>query len=286
MADDTVIAGAGTFLPFNETYSEFAWSVGVNYTLTDYLAFFARANDAFRTPDPNDLANNPSGASELPVNDIFQAEGGVKVSLRYLKVFATVFFSNLTDQIFSDPVVDQDRRSVEAQVLLNSETVGLEAEVTVGPFYGFSVKGRTTFQNPEITGFEVVGGGFGVVGEDFIGNDVQRIAKRILTIRPRYDFLTEYFDGSVFLDIYNVGDRFANNPNSIVLPGFTTLGAGMTVNFNQIELTVVGDNLTNTIGVTDGNPRTDAFASGDESIATFARPILGRNFRVMLGYRL
>ena len=281
-----MIAGSGIFSPFDETYTEFAWSVGVNYTLTDYLAFFARANDAFRTPDPNDPAANPAGAGDLPVNDIFQAEGGVKVDLRYLKVFATVFFSELTNQIFSDPVVDQQGRSVEAQVLLNSETLGLEAELTVGPFYGFAVRGRTTFQTPEITGFEVVGGDFGVVGEDFIGNDVQRIAKRILSVRPSYEFLTDFFDGSVFLDIFNVGDRFANNGNSIVLPGYTTLGAGLTANINRVELTVIGDNLTNTIGVTEGNPRTDAFASGDSSIATFARPILGRNFRVVLGYRL
>ena len=286
LADDAVMAGSGIFSPFDETYTEFAWSVGLNYTLTDYLAFFARANDAFRTPDPNDLAGNPSGASELRVNDIFQAEGGVKVDLRYLKVFATVFFSNLTNQIFSDPVLDQDGNSVEALVLLNSETLGLEAELKVGPFYGFSVRGRTTFQTPEITGFEVVGGDFGVVGEEFIGNDVQRIAKRILSVRPSYEFLMDAFDGSVFLDIFNVGDRFANNGNSIVLPGYTTLGAGLTLNINRVELTVIGDNLTNTIGVTEGNPRTDAFASGDSSVATFARPILGRNFRVVLGYRL
>ena len=286
LADDAVLAGSGVFVPFDENYTEFAWSVGVNYTATDYIAFFARANDAFRTPDPNDLAANPSGAGDLPVNDVFQAEGGVKVDLRFLKVFATVFFSNLTDQIFSDPVLDEQGNSVEAQVLLNSETLGVEAELTAGPFFGFSLKARATFQDPEITGFEVVGGGFGVVGEEFIGNEVQRIAKRIISLRPRYDFLTAFFDGSVFVDIYNVGDRFANNGNSIVLPGYTTLGAGLTLNYNQIELTVVGDNLTNTIGVTEGNPRTDAFRSGDSSIATFARPILGRNFRVMLGYRL
>ena len=129
----------------------------------------------------------------------------------------------------------------------------------------------------------MVSGGSGVVGEDFIGNDMQRIAERIIAVRPRYDFLTEYFDGSIFVDIYSVGERFANNPNTIVLSGSTTVGVGVALNFDQIELTMVEDNLTNTIGVTEGHPQLDAFAGGDSSIARFARPVLGRNFRVMLG---
>ncbi|RME61637.1 MAG: hypothetical protein D6782_13720 [Alphaproteobacteria bacterium] len=288
LADDNVTFGSGIFDPFSETYNEFAWAVGVNYTLSESFAVYLRANDAFRTPDPNDLAADPAGAGDLPVNDIFQAEGGVKVDLPYLRAFVTGFFSDFSDQIFSDPVLDENGNTVEAQILLNSKTYGLEAELDIGPFMGFGVNAKATLQNPEIKGFQVVGGGaaFGVVGDEFIGNKVQRIAGRILVIRPRYEFAVNGFDGRVFASIYNVDDRFANNGNSIVLPGYTTLGAGMTLNYGHIEFTFTADNLTNEIGVTEGNPRTDAFAvGGNSTVATFARPIIGRNFRFKLGYR-
>ncbi|GAB4141712.1 MAG: TonB-dependent receptor [Sphingomonadales bacterium] len=287
MADDNVTFGTGVFDPFAETYEEFAWAIGVNYTLNDNIAFYARANDAYRTPDPNDLAAAPGASGDLPVNDIFQAEGGIKLNFPYVRAFVTGFFSDFTNQIFSDPVLDENGNTVEAQVLLASETIGLEAEVDVGPFHGFSVNLKATLQDPEIQGFEVVGGGnFGVVGDDFIGNSVQRIAGRVLVVEPRYEFVTNEFNGAVFASIYNVDARFANNGNTVVLPGYTTLGVGLALNWGKVELTVTGDNLTNTIGVTEGNPRTDAFAvGGDSNIATFARPIVGRNFRIKLGYR-
>jgi outer membrane receptor protein involved in Fe transport len=285
LADDAVTAGSGTFDPFSETYDEFAWAIGGNYTLTDQIAFYARANDAFRTPDPNDLAGNPAGAGDLPVNEIFQAEGGVKYDSPYLRAFVTGFFSDFTDQVFSDPVLDENGNTIEAQTLLESETIGLEAEVDVGPFMGFSVNSKITLQEPEIKGFQIVGADANPAGSDFIGNEIQRIAGRILIVEPRYDFSTPQFDGSVFLNIYNVDDRFANNGNSVILPSYTTLAVGATLDWNGFELTFTGDNLTNEIGVTEGNPRTDFFASGDSSIATFARPIVGRNFRVKLGKR-
>lgn len=288
LADDAVAFGSGTFDPFDETYNEFAWAVGVNYTLTDAIALYARANEAYRTPDPNDLAANPAGAGDLPVNDIFQAEGGVKLDFPYVRAFVTGFYSDFTDQIFSDPVVDQNGNTVEAQVLLASETIGLEAELDIGPFYGFGLNAKATIQDPEIQGFDVVGGGggFGVVGDEFIGNEIQRIANRIIVIEPRYEFELEAIDGALFASIFNVDDRFANNGNTIILPGYTTVGVGATVNYGSLEFTFTGDNLTNEIGVTEGNPRTDAFATGgNSSIATFARPIVGRHFRFRVGYR-
>jgi len=287
IADDNVVFGSGQFDPFDETYDEFAWAVGVNYTFTDSIAAYARANDAYRTPDPNDLAANPSAAGDLPVNDIFQAELGLKVNYPYLRAFINGFFSDFKDQIFSDPVQDEQGNTVEAQVLLESETLGIEAEVDIGPFQGFSLNVKTTVQDAEIEGFDIIGGGsqFGVVGDEFLGKEIQRIAGLIFIAQPRYRFFAGGVDGAVFTEVYHVDDRFANNANTIVLPNYTTVGVGMTLNWRNYELTFTGDNLTNAIGVTEGNPRTDAFATGETSIATFARPILGRNFRVKLGYR-
>lgn len=287
LADDNVTFGTGTFDPFSETYDELAWAVGANYTFNDNIAVYARANDAFRTPDPNDLAASPANASNLPVNDIFQAESGIKLNYPFVRSFITLFYSDFSDQIFSDPVLDDNGNQVEAQVLLESETVGVEAEIDVGPFGGFSVNAKITLQEPEIEGFDIVGGeqAFGVVGDDFIGNDVQRIAKEIYLFEPRYQFFFGDFDGAAYAQIFHAGSRFANNGNSIILPSYTTLGVGLTLNWKNFEYTFTGDNLTNEIGITEGNPRTDAFATGDSSIATFARPIVGRNFRFKLGYR-
>ncbi|MGF1545009.1 MAG: TonB-dependent receptor [Parvularculaceae bacterium] len=297
-ADDAVTFGGGVFDPFDVSYEEFAWAVGLNYELTENIAFYARANDAFRTPDPNDLAAvaaDPAQVSEFPVNDIFQAEGGVKLDYPYLRAFITGFFSDFSNSLFSDPTTATDATGnvVELQTLLDSETIGLEAELDIGDFYGFGVNLKATLQDPEITALSV----FNVAGiniddstiarPDGAVNEVQRSARRIIVAEPRYSFAFGETSGTLFTTIYSVGDRFANPGNTVVLPGYTTLGVGMTLDYRGLEFTFVGDNLTNTIGLTEGNPRVDFgdFGGGESNVSNFGRPIVGRNFRFKIGYR-
>ena len=55
---------------------------------------------------------------------------------------------------------------------------------------------------------------------------------------------------------------------------------------DAVSVSIAGTNLTNEIGLTEGNPRAGQFISGDAGARYFlARPILGRTFRVTLGYQ-
>ncbi len=298
LADDNVTFGGGTFDPFDVSYEEFAWAIGANYEFTENIAVYARANDAFRTPDPNDLAavaSDQQQVREFPVNQIFQAEGGVKLDFPYARAFITGFFSDFSDSLFSDPTVATDATGnvVELQTLLDSRTLGLEAELDVGDFYGFGVNLKATLQDPEITDLSV----FNVAGVDIDpgsvqtpdvdGNEVQRIARRIIVAEPRYTFDIPDGSGTLFTTIYSVGDRFANPGNTVVLPAYTTVGVGLAVDYRGFEFTFIGDNLTNTIGLTEGNPRADFgdFGGGGSNISNFGRPIVGRNFRFKIGHR-
>lgn len=305
LADDNVTFGTGEFVPFDSDYDEFSWSVGANYEITPNIASYVRVSDGFRTPNAQVQAvttvNAFGGADQtpqealnaLPVNQIFQVEGGFKLNLPYVKAFVTGFFSDFTDSAFTDPVQDDDGNIINAQALLSAETLGIETEVDIGPFYGFSVNAKATLQNPEISDFSFPG-----IAPDvdlatlssaaLVGNEVPRIAKRIISVRPKYEFDVGEHGGSVFLDIYNVGDRFSDFTNGINIPAYTTLGVGGTLDIGErIQITAILDNVTNTIGLTEGNPRADLFAgdSNTVSTATFGRPIVGRNFRINLAYR-
>ena len=287
LADDNATFGSGQFDPFERTYDEISWTLGANYVFTDQFSAYARINDAFRTPDPNDLAANPAAADDIPVNDIFQAEAGIKVDTDFARAFVTGFFSDFSDQLFSDPILDADGNTIEAQSLLESETIGVEAEVDFGPYQGFGLNVKATIQDPEISNLEILGDvGAGVQADAFDGNDIQRIANEFFVVQPSYEFVADDFDGLVYAQVFHVGDRFSNNGNTVLLPDYTTLSAGLLVNYRGLEFTFVGDNLTNTIGVTEGNPRQEALATGgDAQVTDFGRPILGRNFRVKVGYR-
>ncbi|MEM8799210.1 MAG: TonB-dependent receptor [Pseudomonadota bacterium] len=315
LADNDIISGIGIFNPFQQTYGEFSYSFGVNYEITESIAFYSRVSDGARTPTMDDLAVGTLTAlglladgtitgtvdeflsDNILVNDIFQVEGGFKISLPYIEAFVTGFFSSFDDSTFSETVELTPGEFANITLVQSSSTLGIEAEAQVGPFYGFSLNAKGTFQRPEFNDFAFLtplppGVDPGSIGPgDVAGNDVNRIAGRIINIRPKYEFYVDYlegFAGSVFVDIMNVDDRFSDPANTIILPGFTTLGAGFTLNYgSNLELTIIADNLTNTIGLTEGNPRTDTLAgpAAAADIATFARPIVGRNLRLSLAYR-
>jgi len=45
---------------------------------------------------------------------------------------------------------------------------------------------------------------------------------------------------------------------------------------------VVGDNLTNAHGLTEGNTRTDSLTGQGNATAIYGRPVFGRNFRLVV----
>ncbi|MGF1604714.1 MAG: TonB-dependent receptor [Rhodothalassiaceae bacterium] len=315
LADNSIVAGTGELLPFQQTYGEFAYSIGANYEFTDWLAMYARVSDGYRTPTVDDLAALTLTATSLIedglveedspgefiennilVNDIFQVEGGFKISLPYVQAFVTGFFSQFDDSTFTESVEVPGMGLQNVTLIQSSDTLGLEAEALFGPFYGFSMNGKITLQRPEFNSFSFLTplpGGLtpeDVVG-DVSGNAVNRIAERIFIIRPEYEFeLPDLYglQGDLFFEIFNVDSRFSDAANTIILPGYTKFSAGLAVDLlDNIQLTVIGDNLTNTIGLTEGNPRTDTLAGpvADASIATFGRPIVGRNVRLSVAYR-
>jgi hypothetical protein len=55
---------------------------------------------------------------------------------------------------------------------------------------------------------------------------------------------------------------------------------------DRMAVSLAGVNLTNVIGLTEGNPRAGQFISGDAGARYYlARPILGTSWRAALTYR-
>jgi outer membrane receptor protein involved in Fe transport len=62
------------------------------------------------------------------------------------------------------------------------------------------------------------------------------------------------------------------------------VGAGVTLNRGNWQLQIVGDNLFNEKGLSEGSSRTDSLSGQGSSEAIYGRPIFGRNFRLVLGF--
>ena len=57
----------------------------------------------------------------------------------------------------------------------------------------------------------------------------------------------------------------------------------MTLRHGSWQVQVVGDNLFNAHGLTEGNTRTDSLSGQGNAEAIYGRPIFGRNFRLVIG---
>ena len=81
----------------------------------------------------------------------------------------------------------------------------------------------------------------------------------------------------LFATYTHVGKRFGNDENTIDLPSYDKLDAGVSFDVNSsLTVQIVGDNLTDEVGLTESNPRTDVGAGGIGE--TFmARPLFGRS---------
>ena len=282
LADDSISWGTGQYTPYSYDFDETAWTVGANYSLNASTALFGRVADGFRMPDFEQWTFSPRVKGD--VEDVFQMEAGLKVSKPKLGVFASLFQSKFDNVRFEDEQVDPATGELTRFVrFADTETIGIEAEVIWAPAPGWQLAFTGTFQQPEYKSYD-----FNLFNPDtgrvepvsFSGNRVRRIPETILNFRPSYStgewrFFASWFYGD---------DRFVDDANNVTLPGYDKLDAGFSYDFPNVTLQLTGTNLTNEIGLTEGNPRVGQIVGVEQDIF-MARPILGRAWRLSASYR-
>lgn len=89
------------------------------------------------------------------------------------------------------------------------------------------------------------------------------------------------------LDIQYYGKRFSDIANTLIIPAYHLFNAQVRWNVTDaVAVYLYGTNLTNEIGLTEGNPRAGQFISGEAGARYYlARPELGRTFRAAVLYR-
>lgn len=286
LADNAVITGADGFDQVDQSFDDWGWTAGLNYQFTPRAGLFARYTETFKLPSAGEYNGNPLRTDQKPV-PITQGELGLKYGSRVFNIFAIGFYSKFsgirfTDNVFNNATNQFDQRFVTA----STETYGVELEALLRPIEYFDFAVQATWQDPRYKGFtftEVVNGQ--PVIRDFDGNQLIRIPKLAIRAVPAINL----FDGRfrTELEIEHYSRRYPDIANSQVLPPFTVLNLNARAHLTRnIELTANVTNLTNEIGLTEGNPRAGSFISGDAGAQYFlARPIFGRTVRASIGFR-
>lgn len=246
---------------YDET--ELAWTVGANLMFTDSQGVFARISEGSKMPFFDDFRDNfdaYQGGEDL-IKAVSQFELGYKLSSDNYELYATAFLN----EVKGDTFVAQPGDPAE---ILTNEAYGVEVDFNYYADNGFSVNLNSTVQETEIT-----------ESPDNQGNEAQRQPSWQIRMTPSYDIeFSNGMDATLYGTLSAVGDRFANNENTVILKGYEKIDLGMILNISdEVQLQVSVSNLTDEDAITEGDPR--------NSLSSNGRYILPRTFDLSVSYQ-
>lgn len=266
----SIPTGSYTHLERDDSVNSF--TAGGLYKLTKDSSVFVRANKGHTFIYFDDLRNVGTQAkvndrNGVPNPEVTQYEAGFKTANSLYSAYINAFYTDFTGISFQQITTTEVLNSVSG-----SRGHGLEFELAVRPLKNLQLSLTGNYQKSKYRDNPAIA-----------GKEVQRQPNLQFRFSPSYRIPL----GDNALKLYgtytHIGDRWADQANLSYLPSYQTvdLGALATIG-DKWEVRVAATNLTNELGLTEGNSRlTGAQSSGPIN----ARPIFGRAVEASLLYR-
>lgn len=259
--------GTNTLIDSKLTRNSFTG--GANYAFSREFSAFVRVNKGHRMPDFDVLRGRGANETKDSVEDITQYEIGLKTATKLYSAFLTAYANKLTNS-----QTQQFTNAGNVVLRPNSKATGLEFELALRPGYGFEIAATGNVQDAKYKDFQ-----------QFSGNRVERAPKFQARLTPSWQTQTGFGQLRTFATFSHVGERFADQTNTLKLPKYETIDAGAVFTMdNGLELRLTGTNLTNKIGLTEGNFRVPGQGVGQDGVF-LARPLFGRAYELSVGFQ-
>lgn len=253
-----------TSATIDQTDRHASWTAGVNYTINPSLSAFGRINSGFQFPQFDSLRSG-----QPQTTTIKQYEIGLKTHTKLYSAFLTGFYNTFEGLSFQQILAN----GTTVNSIGGSDAKGLEAELAVRPLAGLELALSGNVLDAKYKDF----------GEN-TGNRVQRQPRIQFRFTPSYRFDTALGAMRVFATYSHIGERFADQQNQQILPKYHTIDAGLVAHLNNgIDVRLTGTNLTDEIGITEGNTR--VLGAATTNGVFMGRPIFGRAAELSVGFR-
>lgn len=259
----------GTNTLIDSKLSRNSFTAGANYAFSREFSAFMRVNKGHRMPDFDVLRGRGANETRDSVEDITQYEIGLKTATKLYSAFLTAYANKLTNS-----QTQQFTNAGNVVLRPNSRATGLEFELALRPGGGFEIAATGNFQDAKYKDFQ-----------QFSGNRVERAPKFQARLTPSWQTQTGFGQLRAFATFSHVGERFADQTNTLKLPAYRTIDAGAVFAMdNGLEVRLTGTNLTNKIGLTEGNFRVPGQGVGQDGVF-LARPLFGRAYELTVGFQ-
>jgi iron complex outermembrane recepter protein len=238
--------------------NQWAYTGAANFDAISDLGLFARYSDGFRFPHFDNIRDGDGNT-----NNVKQYEAGIKYApQRLFSLFATGYY---TKYDASESLVGG--QFAPRRFKTKSHGVELDGALFVS---GFIVRGIATLQSTEITESS---------DPTIVGKSVLRQPNWQFRLAPSYNLAVGNFKANVYAAARLVGKRWGDNENVNQLDSFEKIDAGVTLSTpSGLSFNLHLDNLTDSDGLTEADPRTLSAPNG--------RPIFGRSAKFSVGYDL
>jgi len=269
---------------YDKTHPSF--TAGANYQFNDHMSAYVRGNTGGHF---NDFDNGIRGAGGnfSPMQKIKNLEAGFKYGSQTLFVDISIYH-----RLFTGLQYQQTTSSgVPIGTISNygANTHGLDFNGTWSPTENLHLKlvadymdGHYTHHNACAPITDVNGNTFCV---SFNGAPLQRQPKVRYLFMPSYTLPTSWGSVTGFLTWEHAGQRYEDQTGLQPLGTLHTLGAGLLADVGaNWQFRLQGTNLTNAIGLTEGNARITGSSAGIGGVL-MARPLTGREVFFQAKYR-
>jgi len=260
---------------------------GANYEFSNNMSAYVRANTGVHF---NDFDNNVRGANGkfAPTQTITNYEGGFKFqnAMAYLDV--SVYHKQFTGLQYT-PTDANGAPIPGATSIYGADSNGVDFIGTVTPIEHLKLQVVGDYMDGKYSHYNGCAKYIDIFGNpqcaQITGAPLQRQPKFQIRLTPSYMFVAPWGDVTGYVTYEHVGQRYEDITGGQPLGTYYMLGAGIVASVQKNwELRVSGTNLTNQIGLTEGNARKLGQAAGIGGVL-LARPIEGQEINFTAQYK-
>jgi len=296
--DNAVNLPNGTWSHGYENNTMPTFSVGANYQFNRHMSAYVRVNNGVLFENFDDVRCNVSDGSNgcpsrVPLQTVQNQELGFKVENRWTYIDASVYHKTFNGIAYTP--LSPDGQPIGPASTYGSTSIGLNLVGSVNPFADSDIQALRTFRiaingNWEHAYYKNFAGCFlytNILNQPVCGT----INGNQLARLPKYQFRLTPSDSQSFnwgtlteqMTYQDIGIRYQDDTGLTPLPAYYTLSAGINAVVGaHWEFTLLGRNLTNQMGLTEGNAR---FGGNTvQNNVGFGRSIVGREVSIMAKY--
>jgi len=276
----------GTFATTDYDEDFTSWTVGANYSFTDFMSAYVRVNRGGHFLDFDNGIRGSTTGNTPPMQLIRNYEGGFKFENELFYADISAYFRDFTGLLYQP--TDDAGAAIGDRIPYGSESKGVNFIGAITPGDNFRFQVVANYLDGEYTDYDACIPYNNVVTGDgcapIEGQQLQRQPKLRFMLTPSYRMPIGSGDFNAYVTYTYVGDHTQDQSGLQQLGTYETWDFGITADIGENwQFSLRGTNVSDELGLTESNSRIFGVAA-DAGGVLLARPLEGREISFQAKY--